>query len=797
MGKKKQSSQPKSSKKNYIKEAVVDSDDNSELNNKSKSNKHHTYEYSGDDNDEEEEVLNLAIGDHDDEDSDKEVDINESDEDENDEDEDDYSDEENDLKQLVNNLPDSLRQKILRNKKKNRNGDDDDDDNVDLRNNENEVDDNEASWGKKKNVYWTGDTADLEIGQDFDDAEDEELAAMEMHQQKVKNMKESDFLDNLDDESDHSSDSDDEDEQEKTVGSMLKGKKNDKSKNKKNSNKSKQGLELIALGNDEDTDMNIEKITQDLDKLNKTQRMKILTAQSPELLDIVKELTIHIDDLKGRIEPIKDNILKIKQLVEVDDEVIEYLEAKQQILMCYCLNVVFYLYMKCLGQSVRSHPVMKQLLKLRYLMEKMRPLDGKLKHQIDRMVKLASTNPNDVNNQSLRPNLSNLLGNDDNEASEDEEEEDNSMDVDDEDSDNEDADDKKYKSNKKASSEVYKAPKLVAMPYKENESEITKRENRLEKQRKKLKQSELMDTLREEFGTAPETVGSSGIAKASGDLKRLAEEAEERNRFEEERFIRMTMSRKDKKDNKRRMVEASRLDNFDDIGDVDDFEELSKLVANSEYNNANRSDAKKDILPKGGLGNMNKSALALQQAIAGLTNNKSKKSKKNEKNEDDFSDNRDSKRRPAPSNSLDDYLVANEDYDNDDLNDNDDGNDGHLFSDYQQKKKSFKELKKAHYTAEPRYGGYEDPNSNNSNNGNDDNDNKRGVTYEIIKNKGLTPHRKKENRNPRVAKREKFRKAEIAQGGQIRRVITGVAGAYGGETTGIKNDLSRSRKIPI
>ena len=33
-----------------------------------------------------------------------------------------------------------------------------------------------SSWGKKK-AYWSGDTADLEIGQDVQDAEDEEEAA--------------------------------------------------------------------------------------------------------------------------------------------------------------------------------------------------------------------------------------------------------------------------------------------------------------------------------------------------------------------------------------------------------------------------------------------------------------------------------------------------------------------------------------------------------------------------------------------------------------------------------------------
>merc|ERR1712071_682609 len=38
---------------------------------------------------------------------------------------------------------------------------------------------------------------------------------------------------------------------------------------------------------------------------------------------------------------------------------------------------------------------------------------------------------------------------------------------------------------------------------------------------------------------------------------------------------------------------------------------------------------------------------------------------------------------------------------------------------------------------------------------------KRGINYQISKNKGLTPHRPKEQRNPRVKHRMKFRKATI------------------------------------
>ena len=76
-----------------------------------------------------------------------------------------------------------------------------------------------------------------------------------------------------------------------------------------------------------------------------------------------------------------------------------------------------------------------------------------------------------------------------------------------------------------------------------------------------------------------------------------------------------------------------------------------------------------------------------------------------------------------------------------------------------------------------------------------DSDAKRGATYQIIKNRGLTAHKKKLNRNPRVKKRVQYRKAVIRRKGQVRDVRTGEAGYYGGELTGIKSNITRSRKL--
>lgn len=71
---------------------------------------------------------------------------------------------------------------------------------------------------------------------------------------------------------------------------------------------------------------------------------------------------------------------------------------------------------------------------------------------------------------------------------------------------------------------------------------------------------------------------------------------------------------------------------------------------------------------------------------------------------------------------------------------------------------------------------------------------KRKITYQISKNKGLTPRRSKEQRNPRVKNREKFRKALKRRKGAIRTVRTETT-RYSGEHSGIKSTVRKGIKI--
>lgn len=75
-----------------------------------------------------------------------------------------------------------------------------------------------------------------------------------------------------------------------------------------------------------------------------------------------------------------------------------------------------------------------------------------------------------------------------------------------------------------------------------------------------------------------------------------------------------------------------------------------------------------------------------------------------------------------------------------------------------------------------------------------DDGHKRLASYQILKNKGLTPHRKKENRNGRVKKRHQYEQ-KMKKLSSVRQVVKPLSGTYGGESTGIKSNVSRSVKL--
>mmetsp|Transcript_18669 Transcript_18669/g.40405 ORF Transcript_18669/g.40405 Transcript_18669/m.40405 type:complete len:301 (-) Transcript_18669:181-1083(-) len=139
----------------------------------------------------------------------------------------------------------------------------DDDDDSDSDEEDEEMKPQLLNWGDKKNSYYHGDTADLEIGQDVEDAYLEEEAGREVEKARLDDMEDADFMLDGDD-----------DEEEKP-----------KSKKKKNSKD--EGIETIQSV----------KRTKQLSKLSKKEKLKLLKANHPELLPLVEHFSGPVQEL--------------------------------------------------------------------------------------------------------------------------------------------------------------------------------------------------------------------------------------------------------------------------------------------------------------------------------------------------------------------------------------------------------------------------------------------------------------------------------------------------------------------
>ena len=76
----------------------------------------------------------------------------------------------------------------------------------------------------------------------------------------------------------------------------------------------------------------------------------------------------------------------------------------------------------------------------------------------------------------------------------------------------------------------------------------------------------------------------------------------------------------------------------------------------------------------------------------------------------------------------------------------------------------------------------------------EDEEKRRSITFQIQKNKGLTPKRPKMQRNPRVKHRFKFDKAKKRRKGAVREART-EAKRYGGEASGINARVKKGVKL--
>ncbi|XP_056014902.1 neuroguidin-like [Ostrea edulis] len=222
---------------------------------------------------------------------------------------------------------------------------------------------------------------------------------------------------------------------------------------------------------------------------------------------------------------------------------ISFLEVKYQLLLTYLMNLTYITLQKSSGESIEGDPSIDRLVEIRTVLEKMRPIDKKLKYQVDKVVRTAATGGIDSSDPlRYRANPENLISK-----------------LDDESESESEGEEKKPK--------IYQPPKLTAMHYEGDESVQDKEQQVLERAKKRALSTSMLRDLREEYSEGPSEVRETTSTQRSKAEKKLRDRTE----YEEEHFMRFSVSKKDKN-------EMKRVAGFSSLNNLTHFDDISALT---------------------------------------------------------------------------------------------------------------------------------------------------------------------------------------------------------------------------
>lgn len=425
-----------------------------------------------------------------------------------------------------------------------------------------------------------------------------------------------------------------------------------------------------------------------------------------EFLALLKDFKDRLHLLRTQLQPL---LQRAKESKMPTSSGLSFLQLKYHLMLGYCSSVVYYLMLKGSAGKVQGHPVIRKMLRYRLMLEKIRPLEIKMRFQIEKLLQPQQ------DETRFRPNP-------------------NAMAVDEkaDSDDNADGNDGKYR-----------VPKLAPVFYPEDDKEAVKAKRDEDRLSRAASKSRLLAELRGELDDAPEEQSIDPVrmsSRVTTDHRSTAREA-----YEEENFVRFQVSKKEK----RRLETASKP--LDELDDLDEFfgelEEINETVANNR--NSSSNDKKKT---------------KKSESIAAYLN---------EINDGNNSSREAESSRPAKYHGSDESDIE------DDIQ-----SDKRANRDQVKRQKRQEQLSAQREARGPvSYRPISDLKSTNP----------RPASYNMIKNKGLTPSRSKEQRNPRVKQRVRYEKAvkkhSSARGGKL---TSDTSKPYSGENTGIRTNLTKS-----
>ncbi|CAG9771210.1 unnamed protein product [Ceutorhynchus assimilis] len=246
----------------------------------------------------------------------------------------------------------------------------------------------------------------------------------------------------------------------------------------------------------------------------------------PQALVLLNEMNLSAQHVATLVDSM---IQKVRKGELSTEQGLSFLEVKYNMLLSYLINLTYIVLRKCSGEQIECDPCIDRLIELRTVLEKIRPIDHKLKYQIDKLVKTAVTGASAGGDATaFKANPLNLMEKDGEDLEESESEEED-----------------KLEKVGKSKSGVYVPPKMAAVHYTGAES-AQEKSKRLQDRTKKLAlSSSIIQDLREEYLDTPLEVSQGSRAQQI-----LSKEQKERQHYEEEYLTRLPVSKNEQHRNR-------------------------------------------------------------------------------------------------------------------------------------------------------------------------------------------------------------------------------------------------------
>ena len=242
-----------------------------------------------------------------------------------------------------------------------------------------------------------------------------------------------------------------------------------------------------------------------------------------------------LNTLKSKFDSLIENMKK-------DDYELQYglsfFESKQDMMIIYISNLLNYCKEKIEGEkSILDLPFIEDNIKIASLIERIKVIEMKLQHLINKTININNDDKNKIttgNEMDLKPKILSIFKNEENIDEEEEEKE------------------EKTKTNKKkkkiymVKNEVYKI-KSENIDFYENKEDKKKRRRQLDRDKEKIRNSEMMRNLREEMSDNPKMYDNN----SNSYLNKYMKEVE---KYENEHFVNITVPKKVIKQLKKKII---------------------------------------------------------------------------------------------------------------------------------------------------------------------------------------------------------------------------------------------------